>query len=99
MSNEGVIVSVMFVSDGRALCTAEVERITKLSETVLAESFIDRDHLPFHLEDCQIAAFLIDMMNSYSSFVHGVAPQKLVLQKSLATLEDLWSRLGQARTM
>ena len=35
-------------------------------------------HLPLFL---QIAAFLIDLMNAYSQFVHGVAPQKLVLQK------------------
>lgn len=81
------------------MSVAEVERIIKLCEAVLADAFIDRDHLPFHREDCQIGAYLIDAMNNYSTVVHGVAPQKLVLQKSLATLEELWGRLGQARTM
>lgn len=76
-----------------------MERIIDLCEQVLAESFIDKDHVPFHREDCQIAAFYIDVMNMYSEVVHNVPSQKQVLQKSLGQLEDLWKRLAEARTM
>jgi len=77
---------------------AEVERIMKLNETVLGEDSIDKDHLPFHKEDCQIGCFLIDLMNAYSKHVHGVDPNKIVLQKSAATLEEQWKQLQQAKT-
>jgi len=81
-----------------AFWEAEVERIIKLCEEVLGEPAVDKDHLPFHREDCQIGAYYIDCSNAYSTIVHGVAPSKLVLQKSLATLEELWDRLGRAKT-
>merc|ERR1711991_637931 len=77
---------------------SEVERILKLCEDVLAEDAIDKDHLPCHMEDCQIAAFYIDLTNAYSTVVHGVAPSKLVLQKSLQRLEETWQRLSKAKT-
>jgi hypothetical protein len=77
---------------------AEVERIIKLCEEVLSEPAVDKDHLPFHREDCQIGAFYVDCSNAYSTVVHGVVPSKLLLQKSLATLEELWERLGKAKT-
>jgi len=76
---------------------SEVERFIKLCEEVLSEDAILKDHLPFHMEDCQIGAFYIDCINSYSIIVHGVQPSKVVLQKSLVTLEDLYVRLSQAK--
>merc|ERR1711991_124932 len=77
---------------------SEVERVIKLAEEVLGEGEIDADHKPFHMEDCQIAAFYIDLTNAYSTVVHGVAPSKLVLQKSLQRLEETWQRLSKAKT-
>ena len=76
----------------------EVERIIELNEAVMAEDAIDKDHLPFHMEDCQIGVYYIDLMNHFSLYVHGVAPHKLELQKSSQTLQDQWKRLGVSPT-
>ena len=51
------------------------------------------------MEDCQIGAYYVELINSYSMVVNGVAPTKLLLQKSLQTLEELWARLKVAKTM
>ena len=66
---------------------AEVNRIIKLCEEVLSEPAIDKDHLPFHMEDCQIGVYYIDLINNYSVIVHNVVSSKVVLQKSAKQLE------------
>lgn len=77
---------------------AEVNRIIKLNEEVLSEPAIDKDHLPFHMEDCQVGVFYIDLINNYSVIVHNVVSTKVVLQKSAQQLEELYFKLKAAKT-
>lgn len=76
-----------------AFWEAEVERLLKLGETVVSEGKVDKDHIRFHLDDCVIAVYYIDMMNLYSLYVHGVQASKVVLQKSAQQLEELWGAI------
>ena len=70
-----------------------IDEIEKLSREVLPEDSIDEDHFPFHLEDCQIAVHLIDLMNWYPGYVHGVKrpPQ---LQERVQVFKQLYADLS-----
>lgn len=73
-----------FGSDGPHMSLGKVEELVfgswtttmndseKLIQEILKEEAIDEDHHPFHLEDCQISVYIIDLMNWYPTYVHNV---------------------------
>jgi len=83
-----------FGSDGPHITLGKVEEVVfgnwiniindieKLSKELLVDSAIDEDHLPFHMEDCQLAVHIIDLMNWYPTYVHNVKRDPQLLDRA-----------------
>eukprot|EP01091_Cochliopodium_minus_P003489 TRINITY_DN133_c0_g1_i4.p1 TRINITY_DN133_c0_g1~~TRINITY_DN133_c0_g1_i4.p1 ORF type:complete len:715 (-),score=284.24 TRINITY_DN133_c0_g1_i4:90-2234(-) len=80
----GSYINWFFGSEGPHITLGKVEEVVfenwtniindneKLIKELLSEQFVDGDHLPFHMEDCQVSVHIVDLMNWYPTYVHNV---------------------------
>jgi len=89
----GSYINWFFGSEGPHITLGKVEEVVfgnwiniindneKMIRELLTDPHIDADHLPFHMEDCQISVHIADLMNWYPTYVHNVKRDPQLMDK------------------